>query len=179
MNEKILHIKNMVCPRCIRVVREDLQAAGLEVVDVQLGRAVINAQGSESLNQEEIKRLLQKAGFELMEDEERIMVEAVKVAVSKLILSDNALNLTNSAYIEQVTGHSYPHLSRLFSAKEGLSIEQYIIREKIGRVKELIKYEQLTLKEIAFRLGYSSVAYLSNQFKQVTGERIREFKDSL
>ena len=173
-----LHIKNMVCNRCIKVVREELQKLGYDVRSIVLGEATIGGEPSKG-GLESIKAMLEENGFELMEDERVKTIERIKQAVLKLVRRDaekEPMRLKHSEYIAQEVGKEYHALSTLFSSIENITIEQYIILQRIERAKELLKYGELTLSEISYKLGYSSVAHLSNQFKKVTGMNPSAFK---
>ncbi len=165
-----LHIKNMVCDRCIRVVREELEGLGLTVADVQLGRAEVLPPAT-GLDLSEVNRTLEANGFELLQDHQTQLVNRIKTTILDLIHSDGLeeLHFNYSYYISQNIGRSYSYLSSLFSQVENLTIEKYFILQKIEKVKELLVYDELTLSEIAYRLGYSSSQHLSGQFKVVTG----------
>jgi AraC-like DNA-binding protein len=172
-----LFIKNMVCDRCIMVVRAELERMGLHPGSVQLGLADL---AEESLNPEQeasVSSRLEQIGFELLKDRKQQVIEAIKTTVIDLVhrLNDET-NLKHSEYIAQQLHYDYPYLSKLFSDEEGITIEQYIIQQKIERVKELLAYGELTLSEIAYRMGYSSVAALSAQFKKVLGITPSEWK---
>lgn len=174
---KTLHIKNMVCDRCIRVVREELQKLSLDVEEVKLGEAVIGEKPKPDM--EKIKSVLRENGFELIEDKRAKTVEQIKNLIIKLVHHSNDLEKLKeniSSYVEQHIGQEYHSLSRLFSSIENITIEKFLIAQKIERVKELLVYGELTSSEIAYRLGYSSVQHLSNQFKQVTGFSPTEFR---
>lgn len=164
-----LFIKNMVCPRCITAVTEILERSGVVVKSVTLGEAEI----AEELTDKEKTRLkaqLEASGFELLEDRKSRMVEAVKNSIIELVRAQTAVPDVNlSDYLADKLRVDYKSLSSLFSATQGRTIENYYIAQKIERVKELLVYDELTLSEIAFRLGYSSVAHLSAQFKHTTG----------
>lgn len=175
MQEEIIYIKNMVCPRCVRVVREDLESAGFQVNHVEIGQASINTL-TDGTQRSKIEQLLQAAGFELMQDEESKLIEQVKIAVAQLIEPDAAIAKNNSGFISEFCGKSYGYLSKMFSSSENQTIEKYIIEQKIMKVKEWLRYDEMPLKEIAYQLGYSSVAHLSAQFKQVCGQTITAFK---
>ena len=166
----VLHIKNMVCDRCIRVVREELENLGLSVRSVRLGEAVIAAKGVEK-KFDRVREILEKNGFELLGDKKAKLVERIKTVIIRLIHApdDGKPNVNFSTAIARELGYDYPYLSRLFSSVENLTIERFIILQKIERAKELLVYGELTLSEISYRLRYSSVQHLSNQFKQVTG----------
>jgi AraC-like DNA-binding protein len=166
-----LYVKNMVCPRCIKVVREELTRLGLDVRSVVLGEVVVSA-SSDNLPLERIRAVLEENGFELIEDKRVKIIEKVKHAALKLAQNDhekNPIKLKDSEFIAKEVGLEYHYLTTLFSSVENLTIEQYLIFQKIEHVKELLKYGELSLSEIAFKMGYSSVAHVSNQFKKVTG----------
>ena len=165
-----LHIKNMVCDRCIRVVREELEHLGLCVVEMQLGRVVVMTPEA-GLDLDAVSRTLEANGFELLQDQQAQLVERIKTTILDLIHSGGLeeLHLNYSDYISRQVGRSYSYLSALFSQVENLTIEKYLILQKIEKTKELLVYDELTLSEIAYRLGYSSPQYLSGQFKAVTG----------
>ncbi len=174
-----LHIKNMVCDRCVRVVKEELEKLGLDVHNVVLGEAVVASRKVEP-DRAHIRQVLRENGFDLLDSRNAQLVERIKTAIVKLVHYNHdevTLKLKQSEYIARELGMDYPYLSSLFSSIEGITIEKYIILQKIERVKELLKYEELTLSEIADKLSYSSVQHLSNQFKQVTGFTPREFKN--
>jgi AraC-like DNA-binding protein len=173
-----LYIKDMVCNRCIRVVDEELRKLGHDVRSISLGEVVIARQpnAKELAN---IKLMLEQNGFELIEDKRAKTIERIKQTILKLVRRDaeeHPLTENYSTYIAKELGAEYHSLSALFSSMESVTIEQYIILQKIERVKELLKYRELTLSEISYKLGYSSVAHLSNQFKKVTGMTPSEFK---
>lgn len=173
------YIKNMVCPRCIRVVRDELEYLDLKVTRVDLGEVEIDNDFTPELR-DKIDDALVKNGFELLEDQKQKIVEKIKISLIDLIYNDErkeeSHRLTLSAYLSQSLGMDYNYLSTLFSSVENITIEKYVILQKIERVKELLKYEELTLSEIAHRLNYSSTQHLSNQFKQVTGFSPTQFK---
>ncbi len=169
----------MVCPRCIRVIKDELENIGLPVKRVELGEVEIDDNLTPDMY-EELKYALESNGFELLEDKKRKTVEKIKVAVIDLLYNIEEKNdvhqRTLSAYLSEKLGMDYKYLSTLFSSVENLTIEKYVILQKIERVKELLKYEELTLSEIAYRLNYSSTQHLSNQFKQITGLSPTQFK---
>lgn len=168
---RVLSIRNMVCDRCIRAVREELTNLGLDVRSVELGSAEV-ASGTSPVDLDKIRRMLSDNGFELIEDKRRKTIEAVKLEIVKLVhrsTDGRARRPKLSTHLAEVVGQDYHSLSTLFSTTEGITIEQYFILQRIERAKELLKYGEKTLSEIAWDLGYSSVQYLSNQFRQVTG----------
>lgn len=164
-----LLIRNMVCRHCVSAVSTALKGLGLDVRHVELGLVRI---GCDSLTPEQLDAVdaaLASLGFERIVGSEELIVERVKQAVMEHVRTEDGCNLNLSACIESHLGMSYDTASRVFSAVEGRTIEKYYIAQKIERVKELLGYRELTLSEIAFRTGYSSVAHLSRQFKAATG----------
>ncbi len=173
-----LFIKNMVCPRCIKVVREDLTTLGLDVRSIVLGEVVVS--GTVDVGQwANIRNALHEDGFELIEDRKAKTIERIKHAVIKLAQNNHRLHplpLKDSEFIARDVGLDYHSLTVLFSSIENITIEQYLILQKIEHAKELLKYNELSLGEIAFQMGYSSVAHISTQFKKVTGMTPTAFK---
>ena len=173
-----LYIKNMVCPRCIKVVNEELRRLGIDVRSVVLGEVVVSGR-KENLPIAQIKQALEENGFELIEDKRVKTIEKIKHAVLKLVQNDyekNPIRLKDSEFIAKEVGVEYHSLSTLFSSVEGVTIEHFIILQRIERAKELLRYGEWTLSEIAYMLGYKSVQYLSNQFKSITGMTPSQFK---
>jgi len=164
-----LYIKNMVCNRCKMVVRSQLETLGFHPTGMELGEVELaETPGKQAL--QEIDAALRSVGFELIDDKKSRTIEKIKSAIVTLIHhSDEELKTNLSVFISKELNQDYTYLSNLFSAIEGITIEKYYINQRIEKVKELLVYDELSLSEIAFRLGYSSVAYLSNQFKKVTG----------
>ena len=165
----------MVCRRCIRVVREELTGLGLDVIDVQLGKVVLTKLPE---NMEPVETILNQNGFEVLEGKNAQIVGSIKSQIIKLIYSDNLGDMkTNlSHYLSKHLGRDYSALSKLFSEVESITIEKYFILHKVERIKELMVYDELTFSEIAYKLGYSSVQHLSNQFKKTTGLSPSYFK---
>lgn len=167
----------MVCDRCIMTVREVLQDLGYQVESVSLGKAVIR-EGPAEQQLDEIAHELNGKGFELIREREQEFVEQIKAQLINYLnyieAEDEPKKL--SEYLSEQLHHNYSYLSNRFSTWENSTIEQYLIRLKIERVKELLTYQELTLSEIAWKLNYSSVQYLSNQFKKVTGETVSSFQ---
>ncbi len=173
----VLYIKNMVCNRCIRVVREELEKLGLRTGRIELGEAEII--GGKPLEMDKVRTVLLENGFELVEDKRVKLIERIKLLILRLVRNDyrtSGMPLNNSEYIAQELGHDYHYLSSLFSSVENVTIEQYLILQRIERVKELLKYGEMTLSEIADVTGYSSVQHLSNQFRKITGMTPTYFK---
>ncbi len=178
-NEMKLFIKNMVCARCERTVGRILTEAGLSVRNVRLGEADIGDAPTPA-QLASLRKALQTEGFELLDDRTSRLIGQVKNLIVQEIHHEaqKPETMNFSDFLSNRTGHDYSHLSKLFSSVEGLTIEKYIIAQKTERVKELLVYDELTLSEIAFRLGYSSSQHLSNQFRQVTGMTPTAFKAS-
>lgn len=172
-----IYIKNMVCPRCISAVRQILEENGLGVEEVALGYARVTGP-PDAISRPDISNALQAQGFELIDSGRNRLVEGIKTLIIDTIFhQEDAVRKWNwSAMIADALSHDYNYLSTLFSATEGITIEQYIIRQKTERVKELLCYNEYSLKEIAFKLGYSSAAHLSTQFKRVTSYTPGQFK---
>lgn len=163
-----LHIKNMVCDRCIEAVSEELKAADITYQEVQLG----SVSGISATEQQLalLEQQLNKRGFQLLQDGNEQLVSNIKNAVLQSIQHPEILkNQNHSAYLERTLEKDYTALSRVFSAVTGNTIEKYIIRQRVERAKELISYGELSISEIAHHLGYSSVQHLSTQFKKITG----------
>ncbi|MHB8336687.1 MAG: helix-turn-helix domain-containing protein [Ignavibacteriaceae bacterium] len=173
-----LIIKNMVCDRCIKVVKEEFLKLKADVRSIKLGEVVI-AGSIKNLPLERIRSVLVENGFELIEDRKAKTIEQIKLVILKLVREErdaNDLSMNYSDYLVNKINLDYHYLSTLFSSVENITIEQYIILQKIERAKELLKYGELTLSEIAYKLGYSSVQHLSNQFRKVTGLTASQFK---
>lgn len=171
-----LRIKNMVCQRCELVVKNALEELGLEVVEITLGKAVVKNFGK--FSRQAINKTLVKYGFELLEGKDPELVEQIKIKlilyVRKIEEADEVPKISD--YLTEHLNQNYAALSTIFSQTEDITIEKYVIRLKIERVKELLFYEKLTLSEIGHQLKYSSVAHLSNQFKQITGMSVTDYK---
>jgi AraC-like DNA-binding protein len=177
MNSKTLYIKNMVCARCIKVVKEELEKLNLNVNNIILGE--VNVSSNNEIEEKKISEVLEQNGFELIDDKQAKLIEKIKVIVIDLIHNQSEDKLTGvnfSNYISKKNDKSYQYISSLFSSHEGITLEMYIINQKIEKVKELLIYNELSLTEIAYRLGYSSVQHLSSQFKKITGFTPSEFK---
>lgn len=173
-----ISIKHMVSSRCMKVIREELEKTQkIFVHKISLGSADISFDPV-AVTLDDISRILSANGFELIHDKETMLVEQIKIAVLEMIFYGNNLNtiIRNSDYLGDKLGMPYVQVSKIFSERTGSTLEKYIILVKIERVKELISYGEMTLSEIAYMMGYSSVQYLSNQFRQVSGFSVSEFK---
>lgn len=176
MSKRTFYIKNMVCPRCVMAVQDAFEELGFEVNNVELGKAeVIN---STDVSKERIRETLEKLGFELLEGQDQQKIEQIKNHLVNYIkeLEQKESVPKISDYLSKKMHQNYASLSKLFSDQEDTTIEKYLINLKIERVKELLSYNELTLSEIAWRLNYSSVQYLSNQFRNITGMSVTDYK---
>jgi AraC-like DNA-binding protein len=159
----------MVSIRCKLIVKNELERLGLHHGIVELGEVEIK-EGITGTQREKLADALKKTGLELMDDKKAILIERIKnVIVEAIHYSDEALKVNFSDHLSEKLQYDYTYLSNLFSEVESTTIEHFIIKHKIERVKELLVYDELSLTEIAYKLHYSSVAHLSNQFKKVTG----------
>jgi AraC-like DNA-binding protein len=176
--EEIQYIKNMVCPRCIMAVSGILNELNIEFKEIELGSVCFTNPISKDLSNK-LSEKLSQLGFELLEPGKSGLIARVKAAIVEQVhYSSKPLKENFSSYLAEKLHHDYSYLSRLFSSVEGITIEKFIAKQKIERVKELIFYDELTLSEIAFKMDYSSVAYLSTQFKKETGMTPTEFKNT-
>lgn len=175
MSEK-LHIKNMVCQRCIMTVESDLKDLGISYADIELGLVTL----VEPLTADQKKAFseqLDAQGFALLEEGNSSLIDKVKTVIIGMIHHSQELPRVNySEHISEQVHKDYSYLSKLFSSVEGITIEKFIIKQKIEKVKELLSYGEKAFKEIAFDLDYSSVQHLSNQFKKETGMTPSQFK---
>ncbi len=171
-----LYIKNMVCRRCKMVVQAELEKLGLHPVSVELGEIELQEDTLLGLKDKLLKQL-HSLGFDLIDDKKSKTIDRIKILIIELVYQkNNQITVNLSDYLSQNLMQDYPTLSNLFSEVEGITIEKYFIHQKIERVKELLIYDEMTLNEIAHLLNYSSVAYLSNQFKKNTGFTPSYFK---
>jgi len=172
-----INIKNMVCNRCIMVVSQIFKEAGIKVDNVQLGKVTTTEEvGPDKLDY--LNNRLENVGFEIIHDSKRRLIEKIKAATIDFVYHHSTENKMNfSEYLTDRLHLDYPYLSTLYSSVEGITIEKHLINLKIERVKELLVYDEKTLSEIAWELGYSSVAHLSGQFKKVTGFTPSYFKN--
>lgn len=159
------------------LVKSELEKLGLTCISVDLGTVEIK----DEITDEQLETFninLKKSGLELLDDKKNILVEKIKNVITEMIhCSDEVPEVNDSDYISEKLNYDYTYLSNTFSEVKGITIQQYIIQHKIEKVKELLIYDELTLTEIAYKLHYSSVAHLSNQFKKVTGLTPTYFKE--
>ena len=175
-----LHIKNMVCNRCVAAVEDLLKKQGVDIEKIALGQVTVK---QDNLTKDQLDKLdaeLLRLGFERIDDRKARLIEAMKNKVIQMIHHSDKVDLKFnwSTVLSEELNYEYSYLSNLFSSVEGVTLEQYIIRQRIEKAKELLFYDELNLSQIANRLGYSSVAHLSAQFKKVTGFTPSEMKKS-
>lgn len=164
-----LYIKYMVSLRCKMIVKEELAKLGVPTLTVELGTVETQNPITEA-QRLQLKENLLRSGLELLDDKKSILIEKIKNVITEMIhYTDDLPKVNYSEYISTKLKYDYTYLSNLFSEVKGITIQQFIIIHKIERVKELLLYDELNLTEISFKLHYSSVAHLSNQFKKVTG----------
>jgi len=171
-----LYIKYMVSIRCKLLVKAELKNLGLHFVFVDLGEIEI----MEDLTADQrgqLKTALAISGLELMDDQKANLIEKIKKVIIEMVhYADELPKIKNSDYLSEKLNYDYTYLANLFSEVAGLTIDHYIIAHKIERVKELLMYDELNLTQISYKMNYSSVAHLSNQFKKVTGLTPSHFK---
>jgi YesN/AraC family two-component response regulator len=174
-----IYIKNMVCDRCIMAVKSEFKQMGIHPVAIELGHVEL----LEDWNDEDkvvLNKRLVELGFELLEDKANTTIERIKNQIVALVHHRNLDLKTNlSNYLAESLDQDYNTLSNLFSDYEGTTIENFFIKQKIEKVKELLSYNELSLSEIAFKMNYSDVAHLSNQFKKTTGMTPTNFKKTV
>ncbi|HOY04023.1 MAG TPA: AraC family transcriptional regulator [Saprospiraceae bacterium] len=164
-----LYIKYMVSLRCKMVVKDELKKLGLHYVVVDLGMIEI-LEDITTGQRDQLKANLLRFGLELLDDKRSILIEKIKAVIIEMIhYSDELPQVNYSEYISEKLGYDYTYLANIFSEVKGITIQQFIITHKIEKVKELLLYDELNLTEIAYKMHYSSVAHLSNQFKKITG----------
>ena len=175
MNEyKTIYLQDMLCNCCKKLLQMLLKKDNIEYIKVDMGTIIFPL----NVDNETINTFLRKNKFKQIEDKNKIIVEQIKIAVIELVHYANNNNsiIRNSDYLMEKIGKSYQQLSTVFSEYEDQTLEKFIIAHKIEKSKRLLIQDDLTLSEIAFQMGYSSVQYLSNQFKKTTGQTVSEFK---
>ncbi len=166
----------MVSNRCKMVVKEELKKLGLHFTPVDLGEVEIMENISME-QREQLKVALHNSGLELMDDKRAVLIEKIKNVIIEMVHhTDEMIKINFSDFLSEKLNHDYTYLANLFSEVQGTTIEQFIISHKIERIKELMIYGELNITEIAWKMNYSSVAHLSNQFKKMTGLSPSHFK---
>jgi AraC-like DNA-binding protein len=178
IKQETIRIKNMIGNSCIRLLQFAFKDVGIEVVSISLGQAIIKYEEGR-FTEYDLSKLLQENGFALIVDREKLIVEDIKLAVIELIHHLNNVDsiVRKSEYLVEKLKMSYQQISKIFSKHEPITLERYVILNKIERIKELILSDEYTLSEIAYMMDYSSVQYLSNQFKKEVGMTVSEFKE--
>jgi AraC family transcriptional regulator len=172
-----LNIKNMVCGRCMKVVKQVVENHNLNIRSIELGKLVV-AEELDAKLLEQIRNELREEGFDLVDDQKAKLVTSVKnLIIQKIHYGElDEMKENFSDYLSSSLHKDYTYLSNLFSQMESITIEQFIILQKVEKIKELLIYDEMPISDIAFRLGYSSQAHLSNQFKKITGFSPIQFK---
>jgi YesN/AraC family two-component response regulator len=175
MKEEKIYIKNMVCPRCIKVIKDELFKAGFEVPSIELGSAIIKR---EKPDKKLLKQILTENGFELLEEKTARLINEMKLFIIDYIRNGKIQddNVKLSSRLENHFGKDYGYLSHMFSTSENTTLEKFIISQKIELIKEWLVFDELSLSEMSWKMGYKNVSYLSNQFKQITGFSPSQFK---
>ncbi len=176
MKTTTLYVKNMVCDRCKAAVTRIFADAGISPLSVELGVVTV-AEKPDYDTLDRLRTALKQQGFELLEDHRRQIVERIKNEIIEMVhYRDNLPSANISAYLADKLSTDYGTLSKMFSETTGTTIEKYFILQRVERVKELLFYSEMSISEIALKMNYSSVAYLSTQFKSVTGMTPSQFK---
>jgi AraC-like DNA-binding protein len=175
-----IFVKNMVCHRCIVAVKSEFEKAGLHPTKVALGEITLLENSIPTSTLQQLDESLKSLGFERIDDRKARLIEGIKAKVIQLVHHSKEVDRKYnwSKLLADEMHYEYNYLSNLFSSVEGITLEQFIIKQKIEKAKELLFYDELNLSEIANQLGYSSVAHLSAQFKKVTGLTPSEMKKS-
>ncbi len=176
---EVIHVKNMVSRSCIILLREKLEDAGIIVQDIKLGLIHVSY-NTETVKHKTIEEILEKYGFGIIIEREKIVLEKIKNAVIELIHQMNNVDsmVRKSDYLVEKIGLSYQSISKLFSKYENITLEKYILLNKIERIKHLIDENEFTMSEIAYMMDYSSIQHLSSQFKKITGITLGEYRNS-
>ncbi len=173
-----LHLKNMVSKSCVHIVRQQVESFDdVNIISLRIGKLILDAPAPE-FDVIELEEKLKEVGFPTILNAEQRIVEQIKIASIELVhqaYNSNSL-IRNSDYLARKLEIPYPKLSKIFSDETGATLEQYLIYLKVEKIKELITYDEHSMSEIAFMMGYSSVQYLSTQFKKATGITPSEYK---
>jgi AraC family transcriptional regulator len=173
---KDLAIKNMICSRCLKVIRQDLESIGVELLELRLGKIRIKYP-KDKVTLKQIEEFLELDEFELVKDRSEMISEEVKLVLIEMVNNlpiDRTQKLSD--FLSEKLHRDYWTLSKTFSKTEGTTIERYLILLRVEKAKELIEYDEMNFSEIAYELGYNSTNHLSGQFKQVTGMSMSEYK---
>ena len=163
----------MVCNRCKTVLKQELEAIGVEIINVELGKVTLKINSEIDLST--IKKIVDTNGFEVILDDNELILEEIKIAL--ILLLDKSNDESLSSYLTKKIGREYSSLSKLFSKKEGITIEKYFINLKIEKAKEFIQMGNLNFSEIAYSLSYKNSSHLAQQFKTITGMSMSDYKN--
>ena len=169
-----IHIKNMVCSRCTEAVEYIFKEQGVVIKNIELGQVIVDEITEQQILS--IESNLNQKGFEILKEKNSILIQKIKNIIIDHVESHPESKQKFSEFLSKKIGYDYSYISRIFSSNTGFTIEKYFSLQRIEKTKELIKYDELNLSEIAYKLNYSSVAHLSKQFKQITGMNPSEFK---
>lgn len=171
----VIYIKNMVCPRCIKVVRDVLAGLGIGFGEVALGQAVLNEE-PDACKLEQLRKALVEDGFELLDDAQSSEVEGIRLAIIAWSRMEGE-RPSLSDYLQQACLKEYSAISRLFSQMKSMTVERYAVLQRIEYAKELISYGDKSISEISWILGFSSPSHFSNQFRKETGISPKQFRE--
>ena len=169
-----IHVKNMVCSRCTEAVEYIFKEQGVVIKNIELGQVIVDEITEQQILS--IESNLNQKGFEILKEKNSILIQKIKNIIINHVESHPESKQKFSEFLSKKIGYDYSYISRIFSSNTGFTIEKYFSLQRIEKTKELIKYDELNLSEIAYKLNYSSVAHLSKQFKQITGMNPSEFK---
>ncbi|MDT0691430.1 helix-turn-helix domain-containing protein [Salegentibacter sp. F188] len=178
--QKEFWIKNMVCSRCLKVIKQELEELGIIVLSLELGKLLVEASNKTDRNiTENVTKVLHSNGFEIVQSEEDMLVEKMKIILIELLTElPLHLKVNTSKHLSLTLHKDYKILSKLFSKNENTTIEKYFIKLKIEKVKEFIQLKQYSFSDIAYMLDYSSINHLSRQFKEIVGMSMTDYKNS-
>lgn len=176
MESHVLHIRNMMCPRCIWAVEGIMNNLGIAFEKIELGQVITTLPKNEIENIQELKKALQELGFELIEEKKKLLTEQIRHLIIFWVEHIKEENGNFSDFLSSEIGKDYKYLSKVFSEVENLTIEKYLILQKIEKARKLIIFDELNMVQISDMLGYSSSAHFSGQFKHITGYSPFQFK---
>jgi YesN/AraC family two-component response regulator len=178
--QKEFWIKNMVCSRCLKVIKQELEELGIIVLSLELGKLLVEASNKTDRNiTENVTKVLHSNGFEIVQSEEDMLVENMKIILIELLTElPLHLKVNTSEHLSLTLHRDYKILSKLFSKNENTTIEKYFIKLKIEKVKEFIQLKQYSFSDIVYMLDYSSINHLSRQFKEIVGMSMTDYKNS-
>ncbi|WP_373056399.1 helix-turn-helix domain-containing protein [Zunongwangia sp. H14] len=177
--QKEFWIKNMVCNRCLKVIKQELEELGIIVFSLELGKLLVEASKKTDRDiTKNVARVLHSNGFEIVQSDEEILVEKIKIILIELLNKlPLQLKVNTSEYLSVNLNKDYKTLSKLFSKNQETTIEKYFIKLKVEKVKELIQLRQYSFSDVAYMLDYSSINHLSRQFKEIAGMPMTDYKN--